>query len=111
MSKRAEIDGWRGEIDAIDDRIVDLIGLRAGYAIRIGRAKRRSGVPVRDRARETEVLARLDARARRKLEGRSVRRIFEKIMELMRQIEEQDAKEHGKTGRPLARAARNGDKE
>ncbi|MBI3723353.1 chorismate mutase [bacterium] len=95
MTRKGEIDGWRREIDAIDDRIVDLVLRRARCAIRIGRAKRKAGVPVRDRAREAAVLARLAERARGRLEGRDVRWVFSRIMELMRRLEEDDARNQG----------------
>lgn len=91
MTARQEIEATRREIDRIDDSIVDLLVRRAKCAIEIGRAKRRDGVPVRDPAREAEVLARLKERARGKLDASAIERVWDRIMELSRRLEVEDA--------------------
>ncbi len=91
MTARQEIETTRREIDRIDDSIVDLLVRRARCAIEIGRVKRRDGVPVRDPAREAEVLARLKERAHGKLDAQAIERVWDRIMELSRRLEEEDA--------------------
>jgi chorismate mutase len=90
MNARQEIEEARREIDQIDDAIVDLLVQRSRSAVRIGRAKRREGVPVRDPAREAAVLARLVERARGKLDALAIERVFDRIMELTRSLEEKE---------------------
>jgi chorismate mutase/prephenate dehydratase len=90
MNAREEIEARRLEIDRIDDSIVDLLARRARCAIAIGRAKRLEGTPVRDLAREAEVIARLKDRARGKLDPLSIERVWERIMELSRRLEEEE---------------------
>jgi chorismate mutase/prephenate dehydratase len=90
MTAREEIEAMRREIDRIDDSIVDLLARRAHCALLIGRAKRRDGVPVRDPAREAEVLARLQERARGKLDAAAIEGVWERIMELSRRLEEEE---------------------
>lgn len=51
--------GMRNRIDAIDDRIADLLNERLAVAERLGREKRRTRFPVRDLAREAEGLSRI----------------------------------------------------
>jgi monofunctional chorismate mutase len=81
------IERKRREIDALDDQLVALLERRAECALAIGRAKRASGVPVRDNARETAILERLAARARGPLDGDALARVFRTIFQLMRQVE------------------------
>ena len=90
MNARQEIEEARREIDTIDDAIVDLLVRRSRSAVRIGRAKRQEGVPVRDPAREAVVLARLTERARGKLDALAIERVFHRIMELTRSLEEKE---------------------
>jgi chorismate mutase len=47
---------------------------------------------VRDPAREATVLARLKERARGQIEGRALEAVFERIMEMSRSLEEEDAR-------------------
>ncbi|HZU99619.1 MAG TPA: chorismate mutase [Planctomycetota bacterium] len=92
MEPKQEIETQRQEIDRIDDAIVDLLVRRARCAVEIGRAKRRTGSPVRDPAREATVLARLKERARGQIDGRALEAVFERIMEMSRSLEEEDAR-------------------
>ena len=89
MSGRDEIEARRREIDRIDDSIVDLLVGRARCAIEIGELKRLEKTPVRDPAREAEVLARLKERARGKLDASAIESVWERIMELTRRLQEQ----------------------
>jgi chorismate mutase len=89
MSGRDEIEAKRREIDRIDDSIVDLLVARARCAIEIGELKRQEKTPVRDPAREAEVLARLKKRAKGKLDASAIESVWERIMDLTRRLQEQ----------------------
>jgi len=75
----------RTEIDAIDDRIVDLLAQRAGAAQAIGRAK--SGAKYRPE-REAEVIRRVTARNPGPLPARAVAQVYTEIMSACRALEE-----------------------
>jgi chorismate mutase/prephenate dehydratase len=66
----------RARIDALDDRIVDLLGERAALAQDIGHAK--SGAKYRPE-REAEVLRRVKARNRGPLPAPALKRLFNEI--------------------------------
>ena len=72
-----EVEDIRRMIDRVDSEIISLLEERMSLCRRIGEAKRRSGRPVRDPAREAEVLERA---------GR-FREVFKAIIELC--VEEQ----------------------
>jgi len=54
----------RGEIDAIDGEIMGLFNRRMDLAGEVARFKARHGLPVFDKARENEVIARVSAAAK-----------------------------------------------
>ena len=54
-----ELRELREEIDALDGRLAALFGERMALSARIGEYKRAHGLPVRDEARERELLARI----------------------------------------------------
>ncbi|MBM4397590.1 MAG: prephenate dehydrogenase/arogenate dehydrogenase family protein [Deltaproteobacteria bacterium] len=53
-----DLDEVRARISAIDDEVVRLAAERLALVARVAQAKRAAGAPIRDRAREREVLAR-----------------------------------------------------
>ncbi len=53
----------RGEIDRVDTELVRLLNERLRLVDAIGAIKRERGLPVRDEAREAELLARIRAQA------------------------------------------------
>ena len=53
----------RGEIDRVDTELVRLLNERLRLVDAIGAIKRARGLPVRDEAREAELLARIRAQA------------------------------------------------
>lgn len=60
----AELARRRSDLDAIDDRLVDLLAERAAAVRGLWAFKRRRGLQRHDPAREAAVLARLTERAR-----------------------------------------------
>ena len=84
---RSRLAGLREEIDAIDQRIVDLLNQRASIAERIGDTKEAAGLPVIEPGREQQVIERVAARNRGPLEHDAVKKIYECIMLEMRRIQ------------------------
>lgn len=72
--------GLRGEIDRLDDALVDLLLDRAKLVRAIGALKGADGGPVLRPGREAEILRRLLARADGDLDGAAVVRIFREIV-------------------------------
>jgi chorismate mutase len=87
LAPQGELERHRREIDRIDDAIVDLLVARARCAVAIGRLKRLDGSPVRDPAREAEVLARLKERTAGKLDASAIESVWGPIMELTRRLQ------------------------
>ena len=77
----------RREIDRIDLRLLRLLNRRADLARRIGRLKKRHGLPVQDRKREQAVLARMLQRNGGPLPQESVRGIFREILRQNRRLQ------------------------
>lgn len=90
-----ELRELRGQIDAIDARLVALFEQRMGVTERVGRYKLAHGLPVLDRAREEEVLAKKSALAREALRG-DVTALYETVMALSRR-QQQRLMERGGT--------------
>lgn len=61
--ENAELKRLRGEIDRVDTELVTLLNERLQLVDAIGALKRGQGLPVRDEAREAELLARIRAQA------------------------------------------------
>ncbi|MFQ5691546.1 MAG: chorismate mutase [Nitrospinota bacterium] len=83
-----EIGEFRRQIDELDDQILELLNRRASLALRIGEAKRKSGQPIRVPDRESQVLERLSSRQTGPLSAEAVVRIFSRIIEESRGLEE-----------------------
>jgi chorismate mutase len=73
---------WREEIDAIDRQIVELVGRRLTASAAAGFRKHQLGLSSRDRAREKELLERVD-------DGR-VKKIYGRILDACRKHSEAD---------------------
>lgn len=76
-----EIADWRERIDRINRELLDLLNRRTECAREIGEIKRSAGLPVRDAAREQELLDALVAGNGGPLPGASVEKIFRTIIE------------------------------
>lgn len=72
--------GLRGEIDRLDDALVDLLARRARLVAAIGSLKGADGSPVLRPGREAAILRRLLARADGDLDGAAMVRIFREIV-------------------------------
>ena len=83
----------RDAIDRVDEVIVRLLNQRAKYAIEIGELKAVLGLPVYAPEREKEVLHHVERTSDGPLDGASVRRLFERIIDESRRVE-REASEH-----------------
>ena len=86
MSEKT-IDDWRGRIDAIDRKLVELLNERAQCAMEIGHLKRSQGLPVYQPEREREILANVESANSGPLEDTAVRRLFERVIDEARSLE------------------------
>lgn len=83
------LDELRRRIDAIDDRIVELLAERAEVALEVAEAKRAAGARTfHDPERERAVLERLAAKGTGRFPREAVRAIFREIMSACLSIEE-----------------------
>ncbi|MCL4242693.1 MAG: chorismate mutase [Dehalococcoidia bacterium] len=81
------IEHWRGEIDKVDEDLLQLFNRRARYAIEIGLLKRRAGLPIEVPEREAAIIARMVADNEGPLDGEAIQRLFEAVISESRQAE------------------------
>ena len=84
---RARVGSLRAEIDALDDEIVTRLAARARLSIALGHTKRALGRPLRDEAREAEVVARLGANPQAPLTEVELARIQRAIMQVCLEVQ------------------------
>ncbi|MBN2197285.1 MAG: chorismate mutase [Polyangiaceae bacterium] len=88
MRQDPELEALRQEIDTLDQRILDLVAARVRVVLRVGELKRRVGLPVYDPDRERRMLERLEQASAPPLDRSTVRRIFERLIDESRRIEQ-----------------------
>jgi len=82
-----DIADWREKIDELDQRLVKLLSERASAAVEIGRLKRNTNLPIYEPERERIVFDNVQKMNPGPLPGRDLVRIFERIMDVMRNIQ------------------------
>lgn len=85
----SRIDELRAAVDAVDDRLLELLVARARLAREIGAVKRATGVALVDPEREERIAERLAARAgpaTDPLDARAVRRLWAAVLEECRRV-------------------------
>jgi chorismate mutase len=85
-----DIADWRKKIDEVDRRLVELLSQRARAAVEIGRLKRDTSLPIYEPERERIVFENVQAVNRGPLPGRDLVRIFERIIDVMRNIQKEE---------------------
>ncbi len=85
-----EISDWRKKIDELDHKLVDLLSQRAQAAHEIGKLKRDAGMPIYEPDRERTVFNNVRSINPGPLPDRDLLRIFERIMDIMRGIQQQE---------------------
>src|ERR1700722_4171955 len=85
-----DIADWRKKIDELDGRLVELLSERAPAAQEIGRLKRNTNMPIYEPAREGIAFSTDQKMNRGRLPGRDLVRIYERIMDVMRNIQKEE---------------------
>jgi chorismate mutase len=83
-----ELDSLRVSIDEVDRKILALMAERVRLVLAVGDVKRERQMPVYDPERERRVLDRLASLAEPPLDGPTVRRVFERLIDEMRRLEQ-----------------------
>lgn len=78
----------RSEIDALDEQILELVAARIRIVLKVGDYKRARGMNVYDPERERQLLERLARAAKPPLDGETARRIFERLVDESRRLEQ-----------------------
>ena len=84
-----DIADWRKKIDEVDRRLVELLSERARAAVEIGRLKRDTSLPIYEPERERVVFENVREMNRGPLPAQDLVRIFERIMDVMRNIQKE----------------------
>ncbi|MFZ0814166.1 MAG: chorismate mutase [Candidatus Sulfotelmatobacter sp.] len=85
-----DIADWRKKIDELDRRLVELLSERARAAVEIGRLKRNTNLPIYEPDRERIVFEHVQKTNQGPLPGRDLVRIFERIIDVMRNIQKEE---------------------
>lgn len=85
-----DIADWRDKIDELDRKLVELLSERAKAAVEIGRLKRNTSMPVYEPDRERIVFANVQQANPGPLPGRDLVRIYERIIDVMRNIQKEE---------------------
>jgi len=99
-----DIEDWRKKIDELDRRLVELLSERARAAVAIGKLKRNTAMPIYEPDRERIVFANVQEVNPGPLPGRDLVRIYERIIDVMRNIQKEEIVTKGeavKTGTEL----------
>lgn len=81
------IEELRRRIDALDERLVELLNARAVCALAIGEIKHRLGLAIYQPEREREVLANVRRINQGPLDDEAIVRLFERIIDEARRLE------------------------
>jgi chorismate mutase len=87
-----DIPDWRKKIDELDCKLVELISERARAAREIGRLKRDTSLPIYEPEREQKVFSNVQQLNRGPLPDRDLVGIYERIMDVMRNIQREESK-------------------
>jgi chorismate mutase-like protein len=83
-----ELDELRRAIDAVDRKILELVAERVRLVLAVGDVKRARGFVVYDPERERRVLEALAELAPQPLDATTVKRIFERLIDESRRLEQ-----------------------
>jgi chorismate mutase len=85
-----DIEDWRRKIDELDRKLVALLSERARAAVAIGKLKRDTSLPIYEPDRERTVFANVQEANRGPLAGRDLVRIYERIIDVMRNVQKEE---------------------
>jgi chorismate mutase len=100
--RREDLDECRVRIDEIDVHLIDLLNERTKVVERIGAIKRSLALPIYEPKREDQVLANVLAHSTGPLPEDAIRRVFERIMDEMRNLQKTKMVEESKARRDSA---------
>jgi chorismate mutase len=83
------IEDWRAKIDALDRRLADLLSERAQCVLAIGQIKNSNKIEVFDPERERQIILNILRENKGPLDDDAMRRIFERVIDECRRIEQQ----------------------
>ena len=81
------IEDWRAKIDALDRKLVELLSERAKCALEVGKIKNSRNMEVFDPERERQIIRNILSENIGPLDDDALRRIFERIIDECRRIE------------------------
>ncbi len=88
----------RGQIDEIDEQIVDLYEKRMDISRQVAEFKIETGKKVFDKAREEEKLRKVKSLTHNDFNSRGIEELFEQIMSMSRKLQYRLLSEHGSMG-------------
>ena len=88
MTSKLDLEELRRGIDAVDQNILKLLHERVRLVMAVGEYKRERGMAVYDPAHERALLDRLCKAAEPPLDADTIRRIFERLVDESRRIEQ-----------------------
>jgi len=94
-----DIADWRKKIDDLDRRLVELINERAKCAREIGRLKRNTQMPIYEPDRERTIFENIHRMNQGPLPDRELTRIFERLIDVMRKLQETEIRAGQKSAR------------
>jgi chorismate mutase len=94
MKAGAELDALRRAIDEVDQKILELVAERLRLVLAVGEYKRAQSMPVYDPERERSLLERIARAAPAPLDGDTARRIFERLVDESRRLEQKHVGRH-----------------
>lgn len=86
----ADIADWRKKIDELDRRLVELVNERARCAQQVGRLKRNTQMPIYEPDRERIIFENIHKANQGPLPDRELTRIYERIIDVMRKLQEDE---------------------
>ena len=87
------IDDWREKIDRYDEQILKLLNERAACAVEIGKIKKSQNIDIYSPEREKSIFTRLTAMNPGPLSEKSIKVLFERIINESRQLEQEKVNE------------------
>lgn len=94
MKPAPELEALRRSIDDLDARILELVAERVKVVLAVGQFKRTNNLAAYDPERERKMLERLCGQAPEPLDAGTVRRIFERLIDESRRIEQHSMSRH-----------------
>jgi len=91
-----DIADWRKRIDELDRKLVELLNQRAQCAVEIGRLKRNTNLPIYEPDREKIILENVCRANRGPLSDDDLKRVYERMIDVMRTIQRLDMQPQAK---------------